>query len=115
MNYFFIVLGGLIGGLIRYIMSKLIKNKKRTYHHILNGIGTFILGFILVYYSNLFSNQSLFENIVLLSFISFCLFDYMMINKFSNRLYTKASRILFYNLFLGLVFFTLGNLIAQGF
>ncbi|MDZ7673009.1 MAG: CrcB family protein [Halanaerobiales bacterium] len=114
MNYFFIILGGLIGGLIRYILSKLIKNKKRTYHHLLNGIGTFILGFILVYYSNLFSNQSLFENIILSSFISFSLFDYLMINKFSNRLYTKAARILFFNLFLGLVFFTLGNLIAQG-
>jgi len=114
LNYIYIISGGLIGGLLRYGLSKMIKNKKRTYHHILNGIGTFILGFVLVYYSNLLLNQSLFENIMIFSFLSYCVFDYIMINKLSNRLYTKAARILFYNLFLGLVFFTFGNLIAQG-
>lgn len=114
MNYIYIILGVVIGGLLRFSLSKLIKNKKRTYHHILNGIGAFILGFVLVYYSNLFLNPSLFENVILFSFLSFSIFDYIMIKKLSNRLYTKASRILFYNLFLGLVFFTFGNLIAQG-
>ncbi len=114
MNYIYIISGGLIGGLLRYGLSKMIKNKKRTYHHILNGTGTFILGFVLVYYSNLLLNPSLFEDIMIFSFLSFCIFDYIMINKISNRLYTKAARILFYNLFLGLVFFTFGNLIAQG-
>jgi len=114
MNYIYIILGGLIGGLLRYELSKMIKNKKRTYHHILNGIGTFILGFILVYHSNLLLNRTLFENIMIFLFLSFCIFDYLMINKLANKLYTKAARILFYNLFLGLVFFTFGNLIAQG-
>ncbi|HKL13713.1 MAG TPA: CrcB family protein [Halanaerobiales bacterium] len=120
MQFLYLAIIFLISGLIRYYFSKLIYNKlseKISYGSlILNIIVCFTIGFFMVYLSRENINYYSIENInnyLITVFIAFSASSYKAVHFLKNKMLIKASTNIFYNLFLGLVFLTLGNLIAQ--
>ena len=120
MQFIYLVIIFLITGLIRYYLSKLIHNKLKDIISygalILNIIVCFLIGFFMVYLSS--QNTTLnsignINNVLITIFIAFSASSYKAVHFLKNKMLIKASTNIFYNLFLGLVFLTLGNLIAQ--
>lgn len=120
MQFLYLGIFFIITALLRYYLSKLIyvnlRDKISYASLILNIIGCFIIGLLMVYVSK--ENIALFKgvninNILIIIFIAFTSSSYKAINFLKNKMLIEASTNIFYNMFLGLVFLTLGNLLAQ--
>lgn len=120
MSTLYIGLGGLSGGILRYFLSlylyKISSNNTPYWSYLLNMIVCFMLGFGMVILNkqsltNL--NPLLIKNLLLTFFITFSVFSYKAIYYFKRIMLIQAATVLFYNLFAGLLFLTIGNLIAQ--
>jgi len=120
MRFLYIGIIFIITALLRYYLSKLIHDNLRdkiVYGSlILNILGCFIIGFLMVYAAG--ENFVLFKtvntnNILITIFIAFTTSSYKAVNFLKKKMLIKASTNIFYNVFLGLVFLTLGNLLAQ--
>lgn len=120
MQFLYLGLSFIIAALLRYYLSKLIYYNSRDKipygSLLLNILGCFIIGLLMVYAAR--ENIVLFKavntnNILITVFIAFTTSSYKAINFLKNKMLIKASTNIFYNVFLGLVFLTLGNLLAQ--
>ena len=110
----------LFAGLFRFYLSKLIynsfKNKGNIISLTLNMLVCFIIGLLMVILkkNNIGFTMSLNINNILISiFIAFTLFNYKTIYFFKRKIFIKASTDIFYNLFLGFVLLTIGNLVGK--
>jgi len=120
MRFLYLGISFIIAALLRYYLSKLIydnlKDKIPYGSLILNILGCFIIGLLMVYAAG--ENIVIFKavntnNILITVFIAFTTSSYKAVNFLKKKMLIKASTNIFYNVFLGLVFLTLGNLIAQ--
>ena len=120
MRFLYLGMIFILAALLRYYLSKLIYDNLRdkiVYGSlILNILGCFIIGFLMVYAAG--ENFVLFKtvntnNILITIFIAFTTSSYKAVNFLKKKMLIKASTNIFYNVFLGLVFLTLGNLLAQ--
>ena len=120
MQFLYLGISFIITASLRYYFSKLIYDNLRdkiSYGSlILNILGCFIIGLLMVYAAG--ENIVLFKevntnNILITVFIAFTTSSYKAVNFLKKKMLIKASTNIFYNVFLGLVFLTLGNLIAQ--
>lgn len=120
MNTLYIGLGGLSGAILRYFISLyLYKNTSSNtpyWSYFLNMLVCFMLGFGMVILNKqtiTTFNPLLIKNLLLTFFITFSIFSYKAIYYFKKVMLIQAATVLFYNLFAGLLFLTIGNLIAQ--
>lgn len=116
----YIGLGGLSGAILRYFLSlflyKISSSDTPYWSYLLNMIVCFMLGFgmvILNKQSITTLNPLLIKNLLLTFFITFSVFSYKAIYYFKRVMLIQAATVLFYNLFAGLLFLTIGNLMAQ--
>jgi len=120
LNTLYIGLGGLSGAILRYFISLyLYKNTSSNtpyWSYFLNMLVCFMLGFGMVILNKqtiTTFNPLLIKNLLLTFFITFSIFSYKAIYYFKKVMLIQAATVLFYNLFAGLLFLTIGNLIAQ--
>ncbi|SRR6056297_852847 len=120
MELILLLLSFLTAAATRYYLSKILNEKiaeKFSYASIsINILGCFLLGVFMVYASKSGMNISPsieLNNILIAVFIAFTTFSYKTVQFLKNKMLIKASTNIFYNLFLGLVFFTIGNLIGR--
>ncbi|MFO7815522.1 MAG: hypothetical protein R6V14_07280 [Halanaerobiales bacterium] len=120
MNILYIGLGGLIGAISRYVLSmflfKISSSDTPYWSYLLNMIVCLMLGYAMVILSQQTINALnplLIKNSLLIFFITFSIFSYKAIYYFKRIMFIQAATVLFYNLFAGLFFLTIGNLIAQ--
>lgn len=120
MSTLYIGLGGLSGAVLRYVISLLlfkITNSDTPYwSYLLNMIVCFMLGFGMVILSKQSIetlNPLLIKNLLLTFFITFTVVSYKAIYYFKRMMLIQAATVLFYNIFAGLLFLTIGNLLAQ--
>lgn len=120
MNLLYIGLSFLTAGLIRYHLSKwidkVIKTKANILSLTLNILVCFIIGLLMVILADNnigFTINLNINNILISFFIAFSVFSYKTVYFLKRKMLTKASTNIFYNLFLGLVFLTIGNLIGK--
>ncbi len=120
MSTLYIGLGGLSGVVLRYVISlflfKISSSDTPYWSYLLNMIVCFMLGFGMITLSKqsiTSLNPLLIKNLLLTFFITFSVCSYKAIYYFKKMMLIQASTVLFYNLFAGLLFLTLGNLMAQ--
>jgi CrcB protein len=120
LNTLYIGLGGLSGAVLRYFISLFLYKKTSSntpyWSYFLNMIVCFMLGFGMVILNKqtiTVLNPLLIKNLLLTFFITFSIFSYKAIYYFKKVMLIQAATVLFYNLFAGLLFLTIGNLIAQ--
>ena len=120
MRFLYLGISFILAALLRYYLSKLIYNNLRdkiSYASLLlNILGCFIIGLLMVYADGkniaLLSGINI-NNILITLFIAFTASSYKAVNFLKKKMLIKASTNIFYNMFLGLFFLTLGNLLAQ--
>lgn len=120
MSTLYIGLGGLSGAVLRYFISLFLYKTSSSdtpyWSYLLNMIVCFLLGFGMVMLNKqsiTTLNPLLIKNLLLTFFITFSVFSYKAIYYFKRVMLVQAATVLFYNLFAGLLFLTIGNLIAQ--
>ena len=120
MQFILLLFSFLIAAIIRYYLSKILNEKvadKFSYASIsINILGCFLLGVFMVYVSQSgmeISSSVETRNILIAVFFAFSTFSYKAVQYLKNKMLIEASTNIFYNLFLGLVFFTIGNLIGR--
>lgn len=120
MSTLYIGLGGLSGAVLRYVISlflfKITNSDTPYWSYLLNMIVCFMLGFGMVILSKQSIetlNPLLIKNLLLTFFITFTVVSYKAIYYFKRMMLIQAATVLFYNIFAGLLFLTIGNLLAQ--
>ena len=120
MSTLYIFIGGISGAVLRYLsslfLSKISSSDTPYWSYLLNMLVCFMLGFGMVILNKkpiTVLNPLLIKNLLLTFFITFSVFSYKAIYYFKKVMLIQAATVLFYNLFAGLLFLTIGNLIAQ--
>lgn len=120
MQLVYISSGFIVAGLIRYYLSKIIykksKNKIKFWSMLINIVVCFLIGLImaLIVENNLEPLLAKnINNMLISAFIAFTVFSFRAVQYLKNKMFIKASTNIFYNLFSGLFFLTIGNLIGK--